>query len=215
MGETVNATMKVWGIPDTTYNHTENDVRYYLKSISSSASGYHFRTTPISIVNGTAFCKCPKLESVDTSYVFNKCTEQTNFRYCFAECPKLQQISENLFKYCTKVQNFEHTFENCGLTSIPANLFKNCTEVTNFEKCFNGNTQVTGALPTLWSTHSKATSHTDCFTGCTQATNWNEALSNSWATGTPSPSSSSSSSASSAVNYVLPRARTVKTASDS
>ena len=63
--------------------------------------------------------------------------EVDNFTAAFSNCPRLEQISPNLFVTAKKARYFFSVFENCeNLRVIPESLFHECSSAENFSSAF-------------------------------------------------------------------------------
>lgn len=68
--------------------------------------------------------------------LFRYCTKAQNFNSAFAES-SIGAIPTDFFRYNTAATTFSSTFNTCHLlTSIPANLFRYCTNATTFGSVF-------------------------------------------------------------------------------
>jgi len=64
-------------------------------------------------------------------------SEVSTFHGAFRDCPRLKTVSEHLFDYATKAEDFGELFFRCSaLVSIPANLFSRCESAQSFSIAF-------------------------------------------------------------------------------
>ena len=160
-------------IPAFTFGTEESYVNFYnafdgcvnLKTIKTDAfyckNIYSF---------GDLFNNMLSLEKIEAG-AFN-CPNITDFYAIFQGCRNLKDISDDMFKYNTKVLIFERAFYDCiSLETIPEGLFDNCTEVTNFYSVFGTSSQeVVMGLKTipegLFDNNTKVTDFGGSFAGC-------------------------------------------------
>ena len=82
-----------------------------------------------------SFYKCSSLKTVPVG-LFTNNSEVIDFNRTFSDSA-IESVPEDLFKNCTKVDTFSGLFHNCSqLTSVPAGLFRNCPDVTSFNDSF-------------------------------------------------------------------------------
>jgi len=94
-----------------------------------------FNTTNAKVFNRT-FKNCSELKSLPKNLFPS--TAKT-FNECFNACKSIKSIHPYVFQNCTNATDFGYVFNNCTkLDSIPFNLFFDATSATNFSYCFNG-----------------------------------------------------------------------------
>ena len=99
--------------------------------------------------------------------LFDKCTQVTSFRYTFDGCSALTAIPQGLFDHCSKVTDFYRTFQGCSsLTTIPVGLFDKCTQVTDFRNTFSGCSALAEIPVGLFDNCPNVTDFTYTFAGC-------------------------------------------------
>jgi hypothetical protein len=99
--------------------------------------------------------------------LFRYSTKVTNFQSCFCSCTSLTSIPTDLFRYNTAVTTFLQCFYNCtSLTSIPTDLFRYNTAVTIFLDCFYNCTSLISIPTDLFRYNTAVTTFQGCFNGC-------------------------------------------------
>ena len=77
------------------------------------------------------FNNCKQLEEVSGD-IFKGCTNVENFASSFANCQKLEVIPAGIFDDCPNVKYFEGVFQYTGIKEVPKDLFRYNTEVLRF-----------------------------------------------------------------------------------
>lgn len=114
-----------------------------------------------------AFCNCPKLENIPEDLFAPFGEAKLKFTATFAACPSLREIPAGLFAANTKAKQFSETFADCSsLESIPEGLLASCTEVTTVKGMFQGCTSLTEIPADLFANCTAITSFETTFAEC-------------------------------------------------
>ena len=96
-----------------------------------------------------------------------------NFNGTFYNCG-LETIPGGLFKANSIATDYQSVFQLCPLKKIPLDLFEHNYNITNLKYAFNACSSLTGCAPDIWNTLTQVTNYDGCFANCSGLENFSQ-----------------------------------------